>query len=119
MEGDSYDEARCAESRSECATEYDTKGATACFRGSTTNPYGYDDLYSTQPTERMPRDPMEGDTVLINATSWPIESGQTVWITWTKNGVAQPVIGASWQYNDGNNSYWQASLDRQFAFGYT
>ena len=75
-------------------------------------PYAYDDLYSTQPTERMPRDPMEGDTVLINATSWPIESGQTVWITWTKNGVAQPVIGASWQYNDGNNSYWQASLGR-------
>ena len=75
-------------------------------------PYAYDDLYSTQPTERMPRDPMEGDTVLINATTWPIESGQTVWITWTKNGVAQPVIGASWQYNDGNNSYWQASLGR-------
>ncbi len=79
-------------------------------------PYGYDDLYSTEPTERFPRDPMAGDAVLINATTWPIELGQTVWIVWTKNGISQPDIGAQWKYNTNNNSYWQANLG-QFARG--
>jgi len=74
------------------------------------NPYGNDDLYSTEPTERIPRDPMAGETVYIKATTWPIEPGQTVWITWTKNGVTQTPIGAAWQYNSGNNSYWQINM---------
>jgi hypothetical protein len=42
------------------------------------NPTGIDELYSTEPTERAPRDPMAGDTVFIKATTWPIEPGQTV-----------------------------------------
>ncbi len=74
------------------------------------NPYGNDDLYTTEPTERFPRDPMAGEAVSIKATTWPIELGQTVWITWTKNGVAQTPIGGSWQYNSGNNSYWQINM---------
>src|SRR5690606_15403422 len=74
------------------------------------NPTGIDELYSTEPTERVPRDPMAGETVYIRATTWPIEPGQTVWITWSKNGVNQTPIGAAWQYNSGNNSYWQANL---------
>jgi hypothetical protein len=74
------------------------------------NPYGTDDLYSTEPTERFPRDPMAGENVYIKATTWPIEWGQSVWVTWTKNGVGQPAVGASWQYNSGNNSYWEANL---------
>ena len=47
------------------------------------NPYGSDDLYSTEATERSPRDPMAGDSVSLNVTTWPIEAGQTTWITWT------------------------------------
>jgi alpha-glucosidase (family GH31 glycosyl hydrolase) len=74
------------------------------------DPTGIDDLYSTEPTERSPRDPMAGDTVLINATTWPIEGGQSVWVTWDKNGVPQTPIGASWEYNSGNNSYWQVDM---------
>ena len=70
------------------------------------SPYGYDDLYSTEPTERAPRDPMAGDTVTINAATSPVEPGQTVWITWAKNGVVQPPIGATWQSNAGNRSHW-------------
>jgi alpha-glucosidase (family GH31 glycosyl hydrolase) len=46
----------------------------------------------------------------VDATTWPIESGQTVWITWTKNGVAQTPIGAGYNYNSGNNTYWSANL---------
>lgn len=74
------------------------------------NPYGNDELYATEQTERVPRDPMAGDTVYLNATTWPIEMGQSVWITWTKNGVNQTPIGAAWQYNSGNNSYWRITM---------
>jgi hypothetical protein len=74
------------------------------------NPYGTDDLYASEPTERAPRDPMAGESVAIKATTWPIELGQTVWITWTKNGVAQPATGAAYKYNSGNNTYWEANL---------
>lgn len=73
-------------------------------------PYGNDDLYSTEPTERAPRDPMEADEVILNITTWTVAPGQSVWVTWTKNGEPQDPIGAEWDYNSGNNSYWQASL---------
>ncbi|NEE02489.1 TIM-barrel domain-containing protein [Phytoactinopolyspora halotolerans] len=74
------------------------------------HPTGIDELYSVESTERSPRDPMAGDNVLINATTWPVEPGQSVWVTWTKNGVDQTPVGASWEYNSGNNSYWQVDL---------
>ena len=87
------------------------------LEGVAHKPYGHDDLYSTEPTERFPRDPMAGETVNINASTWPVEAGQTVWITWTMNGMSQPAIGAEWRQNSANNvSYWSASLG-QFARG--
>lgn len=74
------------------------------------DPYGIDDLYATDATERAPRDPISGDTVNLDVTTWPIEAGQAVWITWTKNAVAQSDIGASWDYNSGNNTYWNIDM---------
>ncbi|GAA4079558.1 TIM-barrel domain-containing protein [Nonomuraea soli] len=74
------------------------------------NPTGIDELYSTEATERAPRDPMAGESVQIKATTWPIEPGQTVWVTWTRNGVAQTPIGAAFDYNNGNNTYWKLTL---------
>ncbi|KRE52040.1 TIM-barrel domain-containing protein [Paenibacillus sp. Soil724D2] len=73
-------------------------------------PYGIDDLYEIQATERSPRDPVAGDTVYIKIITWPIESGQTAWVTWTKNGVNQAAVGAAYKYNSGNNTYWEANL---------
>ncbi|MDB6273754.1 hypothetical protein PNT60_14920, partial [Listeria monocytogenes] len=49
------------------------------------SPYGDDDLYTVQPTERSPRDPKAGEDVTLNITTWPIEDGQNVWVEWTKN----------------------------------
>jgi alpha-glucosidase (family GH31 glycosyl hydrolase) len=86
------------------------------LQGVAHQPYGFDDLYSTEPTERAPRDPMSGDMVLINAQTHPTEPGQTVWVTWTKNGAAQPPVGAQFQYNDASSTYWQANLG-QFGRG--
>jgi hypothetical protein len=80
------------------------------LQGVAHQPYGIDDLYSTEPTERAPRDPMEGNPVLINAQTHPTEPGQTVWVTWTKNGAAQTPVGAQWQKNDASSTYWQANL---------
>lgn len=73
-------------------------------------PTGYDELYSTTPTERSPRDPMASQTVQLHSTTWPISPGQTCWVTWTKNGVAQSDVGCSFDYNSGNNSYWTVNL---------
>jgi len=39
------------------------------------NPTGIDELYSTEATERAPRDPMAGEAVTIKATTWPLEAG--------------------------------------------
>ncbi len=73
-------------------------------------PYGNDELYAAQPTERSPRDPMAGDAVQIKATTWPISPGQTVWVTWKKNGVDQTPVGAAFDYNSGSNTYWKTAL---------
>lgn len=74
------------------------------------NPYGINDLYEAQPTERYPRDPAAGDVVYIKGTTWPVEFGQSVWISYTINGKSEQNIGAEWKYNDGNNSYWEAKM---------
>lgn len=73
-------------------------------------PYGNDDLYEIQATERYPRDPIAGENVYVKITTWPIEPGQATWITWSKNGVPQPDIGGAWKYNSGNNTYWEVSM---------
>src|SRR5215471_19998916 len=73
-------------------------------------PYGRDDPYKTDPNDRFPRDPMAGDTVYIKVMTAPVEPGQTVWVTWTKNGAAQPAVGAAWQYQANQQSFWQVAL---------
>lgn len=73
-------------------------------------PYGYDSLYGTEPTERAPRDPMAGDTVTVNAATWPVEDKQAVWVTWTRNGVAQPDVQAAFRLSKDGTSYWRADL---------
>lgn len=78
--------------------------------GTYHKPYGDYDLYSITNTERYPRDPVAGDTVYLNVTTWPIEPGQAVWIKWSKNGVPQADIGGAWSYNSGNNSYWYINM---------
>jgi alpha-glucosidase (family GH31 glycosyl hydrolase) len=74
------------------------------------DPYGDDSLYSVEKTERYPRDPQAGENVYVKVTTWPLESGQAIWITWTKNGVSQSAINGEWKYNEGNNSYWEVNM---------
>ncbi|MCM3731150.1 DUF4968 domain-containing protein [Fictibacillus nanhaiensis] len=78
------------------------------------DPYGIDDLYTVQQTERFPRDPVAGENVYIKLTTWPVEPGQSTWITWTKNGVPQTNKGGAWKYNSGNNTYWEVNMGSFF-----
>ena len=52
------------------------------------NPYGIDDLYDHEPTEIYPLTPIAGEMIYIKSTTWPVEAGQSVWLTYTKNGGA-------------------------------
>lgn len=78
-------------------------------------PTGWDDLYGgsevqSNDCERYPRDPVAGDTVYLKTKTWPLEDGDAVWVTWTKNGVDQPVVNAEWKYNSGNDTHWEANI---------
>ena len=78
------------------------------IQGVRHRPVGNDDVYSVQPVERFRRDPMAGEEVLLNIMTWPEEPSQSVWVSWTKNGVVQPDVGATWKSNNGNvESFWQ------------
>ncbi len=76
-------------------------------------PYGKDDIYvsSAANTDRYPLDPYAGQIEYIKVTTWPVESGDSVVVNWSKNndGIARQAT-ASWQSNSGNNSYWQAAI---------
>ncbi|MFD0670715.1 TIM-barrel domain-containing protein [Cohnella sp. GCM10027633] len=74
------------------------------------SPYGLEDRYVANAVERYPQDPVAGENVYIKLNTWPVEPGQAVWVTWTKNGVAQTVVNGSWQYNSGNDTFWQIAL---------
>lgn len=76
-------------------------------------PYGKDDIYvaSDASTDRFPLDPYAGQIEYIKMTTWPIESGDSVVVNWTRNGDGiQRQATAAWQSNSGNNSYWQAAI---------
>lgn len=81
-------------------------------------PYGNNCIYDIGETERIPRNPAEGENVIVKGTTWPIEPGQSVWATYTVNGEARTDKGAEWKYNSGNNTYWEISLG-SFAKGDT
>jgi len=74
------------------------------------NPYGMDDLYESDDTERYPKDPKAGEKVYIKGTTWPVEWGQSVWVGYKLNGVWQKDVGADWKYNSDSNSYWEAAI---------
>lgn len=87
-----------------------TKDIVFALDGVWHNPYGMDDLYTTDDTERYPKDPIAGEKVYIKGTTWPIEWGQSVWVGYKKNGEWQKDVGADWKYNADNNTYWEVAI---------
>ena len=88
-------------------------GVAYALDGVYHRPYGKDDIYaaSDSNTDRSPLDPYAGQIEYIKITTWPVESGDSVVVNWSKNndGIARQA-SASWQFNSGNNSYWQAAI---------
>lgn len=71
--------------------------------------FALDCIYDVGETERTPRNSSEGENVIVKGTTWPIEPGQSVWVTYTVNGNPVTDRGAEWKYNSGNNTYWEIS----------
>lgn len=57
-------------------------------------PYGNNCIYDIGETERIPRNPADGENVIVKGTTWPIEPGQSVWATYTVNGEPRTDKGA-------------------------
>lgn len=65
-------------------------------------------------TPRSPQRVSPGEQVTLHIGTWPIEPGQSVWVTYrvehlngtTDEGWAEAV----WQRNEGVNSYWHAEI---------
>jgi len=68
----------------------------------------------TVDTPRTPRNPSPGEQVELTIGTYPIEPGQAVWVACQvehANGAQrEDQVSASWQVNQGNNSYWSASI---------
>jgi alpha-amylase/alpha-mannosidase (GH57 family) len=66
----------------------------------------------TPDAPRAPRRVSAGETVSIHLGTWPMAPGQTVWLTLERAAAhgGPERIQARWVRNDGENSYWVASL---------
>jgi alpha-amylase/alpha-mannosidase (GH57 family) len=69
---------------------------------------------------REPRRVAPGERVALQIGTWPIEPGQSVWVTHrveNADGAGEEQrIDAAWQRNDGANSFWRAEIG-PFALG--
>ena len=84
-----------------------TKDIVFALDGVWHNPYGMDDLYTTDDTERYPKDPIAGEKVYIKGTTWPIEWGQSVWVGYKKNGEWQKDVGTDRTILSGIHAYYE------------
>ena len=69
----------------------------------------------TADAPRTPHRVSPGDWVALDIGSWPIESGQSVWVTYQSQragsvAAAEARVEAVWRYNEGANSYWRAEI---------
>ena len=68
----------------------------------------------TPDAPRSPHRVSPGEPVRLTIGSWPVEPGQTVWLTYRvehadgSHETGQTAV--SWQRNEGGNSYWQAGI---------
>ena len=69
----------------------------------------------TADAPRAPQRVSLGDWVALDIGTWPIEPGQSVWVTYQSEGAAPSAarearVEAVWRYNEGENSYWRAEI---------
>jgi alpha-amylase/alpha-mannosidase (GH57 family) len=70
--------------------------------------------HGTDDAPRAPRRVSPTQAVEFTVGTWPIGSGQEVWVEWAVNAVdgsrTEGTVAASWQRNSDVNSYWTARL---------
>jgi hypothetical protein len=70
--------------------------------------------HSTPDAQQFPRRVRPGETVTMRIGTWPIESGQDVWLDYEVDRGSVQVdkgrVEAVWRFNEGVNSYWDALL---------
>ncbi|NOZ26682.1 MAG: hypothetical protein GXP39_01335 [Chloroflexi bacterium] len=68
----------------------------------------------TSDAPRVPRRVCPGERVILRVGTWPIEPGQSVWVTCRvehPDGTdEQGRVDAVWRRNEGVNSYWRAEI---------
>jgi hypothetical protein len=70
--------------------------------------------HGTDDTPRTPRRANPTEHIVVTVGTWPIEPGQSVWVTWdvvaADDSGSEGMSAAQWQRNAGTNSYWTAQL---------
>jgi len=68
----------------------------------------------TTDAPRQPHRVSPGESVNLRIGTWPIEPGQSAWITYQVERADQAIVrsqtDAVWQRNEGVNSYWSAEI---------
>jgi alpha-amylase/alpha-mannosidase (GH57 family) len=68
----------------------------------------------TPDASRTPVRVSSDNAVTLNVGTWPIESGQAVWVEYEVRHLDGTTytgfVSANWNYNAGSNSFWQAKL---------
>lgn len=68
----------------------------------------------TPDAPRSPHRVSPGEWVILHTGTWPIEPGQSVWVSFRvehPDGTSEERrVEAVWQRNEGVNSYWRAQL---------
>jgi alpha-glucosidase (family GH31 glycosyl hydrolase) len=75
-------------------------------------PYGIEHPYRQGSEERQPRDPHDGQPVVIGALTWPAGAAEEVWVEWNGSGQPEPhLTPAELQpETEGQPSCWTARL---------
>ena len=70
--------------------------------------------HDTVDAPRTPRRFRPGQDVEVIVGTWPISSGQSVWVTWqvvsVDGSLTEGTVAAHWQHNADVNSYWTARI---------
>jgi hypothetical protein len=68
--------------------------------------------HGTNDAQRLPVRVSAGERIRLSIGTWPVESGQSVWVLFRaqrESGAADEArVEAVWQRNENGNSYWEA-----------
>lgn len=75
-------------------------------------PFGIDDPYinAAYTAQRIPNDPTDGEDVIINFKTMPMEAGQRAWLEVVRNGMTHR-IRAQYQYNEGKWAFVESTIN--------